>query len=223
MIDDPGEIQRLCEGAPGAVEAVGWDEEMAEMCGEESRIYKVNEPLVATKHTTPMPGDIPFDALLVRRTPRKVMVATLSEVDEIDAAHRRRRRAFQLDNFVEKRRRTRRRPARRSWRGFLRRLKATMRGISMRARSSKQLRPSGASSWIWRTWMTAWQLLGPTTRSSSGFESRWRVALMVASNWSTRRRRGGAPSRRDRKRATAVRPGSSSTASRTWTVWNDLL
>ena len=44
VIDDPDELQRLCERpAPGAVEAVGWDEDMAEMRLRQSRIYKVNE------------------------------------------------------------------------------------------------------------------------------------------------------------------------------------
>ena len=42
VIDDPDELQRLCERpAPGAVEAVGWDEDMAEMCGGDGYIYEV--------------------------------------------------------------------------------------------------------------------------------------------------------------------------------------
>ena len=53
--------------APGAVEAVGWDEEMAEMCGEESRIYKVNEN-TCSYETYKSDHDIPFDACSYERS-----------------------------------------------------------------------------------------------------------------------------------------------------------
>ena len=74
VIDNPDELQRLCERpAPGAVEAVGWDEDKAEMCGGDGYIYEVRENTCSYE----IEGcDIPFDAVLVQ----KVLVATLSEV-----------------------------------------------------------------------------------------------------------------------------------------------
>ena len=65
VIDDPNELKRLCERpAPGDASAMGWDDAMDDLCGQEFIVYAHHG---SCKTYGIMDGDfwIPFDACIL--------------------------------------------------------------------------------------------------------------------------------------------------------------